>query len=184
MKHGQRKQDVNVEKVIEYLKSDDDKLFKVLNYYQGELCDGINHLYESDSDSLLYLANEIDTAETVRTILREFAQQRKSKYIAYRDGHLYTYNSVLDYIEDFDIDLYGITAFACENNGDNYFDFPELVYRSTVLYIESFKEVRFKVWYNDSEEITTQIGYIPSYVLDHMIEALQDHKRRYCKEEE
>ena len=184
MEHGQRKQNVNVKKVIEYLKSDDDELFKVLNFYQGELCDGIDCLHKSDSDSLIYLVDQIDSVEIVRTIMKEFAQKDKSKYIAYRDGHLYTYNSVLDYIKDFDIDLYGITAFACENNGDNYFDFPELVYRLTVLYIESFKEVRFKVWYNDSDEITTQIGYIPPYVLDHMIEALQDHKRRYCKEEE
>lgn len=184
MKHGQRKQNVNVEKVIEYLKSDDDKLFKVLSYYQGELCDGIDHLYESDSDSLLYLANEIDTAEIVRTIMKEFAQQRKSKYIAYRDGHLYTYNSVLDYIKDFDIDLYDITTFACRGDEDNYFNFPELVYRLVVLYNESFKEVRFKVWCNDSDEVITQIGHIPSYALDVMIEALQDHKRRYYEEEE
>ena len=184
MKHGQRKQNVYVKKVIEYLKSDDNKLFKVLNYYQGELCDGIDHLHKSDSDSLIYLANEIDSAEIVRTIMKEFAQKDKSKYIAYRDGHLYTYNSVLDYMKDFNIDLYSIVSFACENNGDNYFDFPELVYRLTQLYIESFKEVRFKVWYNESDEVTIQIGYIPECAIDRMIEALQDHKRRYCKEEE
>lgn len=184
MKHGQRKQDVNVKKVIEYLKSDDDKLFKVLGFYQGELCDGINCLYKSDSDSLVYLANEIDTAETVRTILREFAQQRKSKYIAYRDGHLYTYNSVLDYIEDFDIDLYDVTTFACRSNEDNYFNFPEIIYKLTGLYLDSFKEVKFKVWYNDTEEIISRTGHIPSHVLDSMIEILEDIRSRRHKEEE
>ena len=184
MKHGQRKQNVYVKKVIEYLKSDDDKLFEVLSYYQGELCDGIDHLYKSDSDSLIYLVNEIDSVEIVRTIMKEFAQKDKSKYIAYKDGHLYTYNSVLDYIKDFDIDLYDITTFACRNNEDNYFDFPELINRLTGLYVESFKKVHFEVWYNDSEEIISRTGHIPSYVLDYMIETLQDHKRRYWKEEE
>lgn len=184
MKHGQRKQNVYVGKVVKYLKGDDDKLFEVLSYYQGELCDGINSLHKSDSDSLIYLVDEIESVEIVRTIMKEFAQKKKSKYIAYRDGHLYTYNSVLDYIKDFDIDLYDITSFACRDNEDNYFDFPELINRLTGLYIESFKKVRFEVWYNDSDEIISQIGYIPSHVLDSMIETLQDHKRRYCKEEE
>ena len=184
MKHGQRKQNVYVEKVIKYLKGDDDKLFKVLNYYQGELCDGIDILHRSDSESLIYLVDQIDSVEIVRTIMKEFAQKKKSKYIAYKDGHLYTYDSVLDYIKDFDIDLYDITSFACRSNEDNYFDFPELVYRLSTLYIESFKEVRFNVWYNDSEEIITHIGYIPSYALDSMIETLEDIRSRRSKEEE
>ena len=184
MKHGQRKQNAYAKKVVEYLKSNDDKLFKVLNYFQGELYDGIDHLYKSDSDSLIYLVNEIDSAEIVRTIMKEFAQKDKSKYIAYKEGHLYTYNSVLDYIKDFNIDLYDITTFACRSNEDNYFNFPELVYRLTILYIESFEKVRFQVWYNDSDEIITQTGHIPSHVLDSMIKTLQDHKRRYYEEEE
>ena len=184
MKHGQRKQNVNIEKVIEYLKSDDDKLYKVLDFYQGELGDGINYLYKSDSDSLIYLVDQIDSVEIVRTIMKEFAQKDKSKYIAYKDGHLYTYNSVLDYIKDFDIDLCDITTFACRNNEDNYFNFPKTIYKLTGLYLDSFKEVKFKVWYNDSEEIVSRTGYIPSYVLDSMIEILEDIRSRRYKEEE
>lgn len=184
MKHGQRKQNVYVEKVIKYLKGDDDKLFKVLNYCQGELYDGIDILHRSDSDSLIYLVDQIDSVEIVRTIMKEFAQKKKSKYIAYRDGHLYTYNSVLDYIKDFDIDLYDITSFACRDNEDNYFEFPELINRLTGLYVESFKKVRFEVWYNDSDDIVSQIGHIPSHVLDYMIEVLEDVKTRRYKEGE
>lgn len=184
MRHGQRKENIYARKVVEYLKGNDEKLFKVLSYYQGELSNGIDCLYKSDSDSLIYLVNEIDSVEIVRTIMKEFAQKKKSKYIAYKDGHLYTYNSVLDYIKDFDIDLYSVTTFACDNNEDNYFKFPELIYRLTVLYIESFEEVRFKVWHNDSEEVFAQIGYIPLHVLDYMIETLEDIRKRRSEEEE
>lgn len=184
MKHGQRKQDVCIEKVIEYLKSDDDKLFEVLDFYQGELSDGIECLYESDSDSLIYLVDQIDSVEIVRTIMKEFAQKDKSKYIAYRDGHLYTYNSALDYIKDFDINLYDITAFACRSNEDNYFNFPEVIYKLTGLYIENFKKVRFEVWYNDSDDIVSYIGHLPSHVLDYMIEVLEGIKARRYEEGE
>ena len=74
MKHGQRKQNVYVKKVIEYLKSDDNKLFKVLNYYQGELCDGIDHLHKSDSDSLIYLANSFIIVLTISAESISFAK--------------------------------------------------------------------------------------------------------------
>lgn len=184
MKHGQRKQNIYARKVVEYLKGNDEKLFEVLSYYQGELSNGIDCLYKSDSDSLIYLVNEIDSVEIVRTVMKEFAQKKKSKYIAYKDGHLYTYNSVLDYIKDFDIDLYDITSFACRDNEDNYFDFPEAIYKLTGLYIESFKKVRFEVWYNDSDDIVSRIGHLPSHVLDYMIEVLEDIRKRRNEEGE
>ena len=182
MKHGQRKQDICFTKVIEYLKDNDDKFFDVLDFYQGELGDGINCLYKSASDSLIYLVDQIDSVEIVRTIMKEFAQQDKSKYIAYRDGHLYTFNSVLEYIETFNIDVFGVISFAF-NDFNNYCGFPEDIYRIIQLYNASFEDTGLRVLCTEYET-RISLGNMSVETIDYVIEALQRQKEDLLAREE
>ena len=66
----------------------------------------------------------------------------------------------------------------CKDNKDNYSDFLESICKLTDSCVENFKEVKFKVWYNDTGEVISKTEHIPSHVLDEMIEILEDIKRR------
>ena len=164
------------------MQDNDDKFFDVLDFYQGELGDGINCLYKSDGSSLIYLVDQIDSVETVRTIMKEFAQQDKSKYIAYRDGHLYTFNSVLDYIKYFNIKASAVVSFAF-NDRNNYCGFPEDIYRMIQLYNASFEDTGLRVLCTEYEA-RISLGNMSVETIDYVIEALQRQKEDLLAREE
>lgn len=182
MRHGQRKENTNIEKVIEYLMSNDDKFFDVLDFYQGELGDGINGLYKSDGDSLIYLVDQIESVEIVRTIMKEFAQKNKSKYIAYRDGNLYTFNSVLEYVKAFNINASAIVSFAFDDY-NNYCGFPENIYRMIQLYNASFEDTGLRVLCTEYET-RISLGNMSVETIDYVIETLQRQKEDLLAREE